>query len=217
MVTGLASTQQLLEREAQAWRDLPPAEYDRAVCGMLDDVGAAPHSPERVDALLALAGATLRRNGPTLTESPACCAERLLALGSAVSEPALHWRIGMLFLLAWLQLGAAVERGPESISVAPALPPGVALPNGVDPAAIADPALREQAREDVQRHREAAERWNAKQRALGHLTRLATLARASRGAFGDDGDAARELAAAMSLVSGLSAARRRLLQDDDAD
>lgn len=214
MTTRGALTQELLEREAKAWRDLSPADWDPAICGMLDEISATPPSAERVEALLALSSATLRRNGPTLTDSRAYCAEHLLALASATSEPALHLRIYLLLLLAWLQLGAVVERGPESISVAPALPPGVALPDGADPAEIADPALRAQAQEAVERHGKAVERWNAKQRALGHLHRLAALVRASRYAFRDDETAAKELAAAMSLVSGLPPALRRLLEDD---
>jgi hypothetical protein len=204
----------MLERETQAWRTLMPAEYDRAICGMLDDISAAPHSAERADAFLALASATLRRNGPTLTESRACVAENLLALVAVVSEPALHSRIRLLFLLAWLRLGAAVECGPESISVAPGLPPGVVLPDGADPATIADPTLREQAREAAVCHGEAVERWNAKQRALGHLHRLATLIRAARLTFRDDENATKELVAAMSLAPGVPLALRRSLEDD---
>jgi hypothetical protein len=159
-------TQRLLEREATTRRDLRPTEYDLALCRMFDDINTAPPSAERVEALLALASATLRRNGPILTESRAYCAEHLLALLSSVSEPALHLRIRLLFLLAWLQLGTVVARGPESISKTPDLPPGIALPYGVDPEEISDPALREQAREMAVLHSEAVERWNAKQRAL---------------------------------------------------
>jgi hypothetical protein len=180
---------------------------------MLDDLGAAPDLAERVDTVLAVAGAMLRRDGPTLTESQACCAEHLLALFSAGSELALRLHLRLLFLLAWLRLGAAVARGPESISVAPALPHGVVLPDGVDPAEIADPALREQAQEAAKRHRETAERWNAKQRALGHLHHLATLFLAARPGFADDEDATKELATAMSLTPGLPSALRRLLAD----
>jgi hypothetical protein len=207
-----ALTRQLLEREARTWRGVPPAEYDHILCGMLDEVSAAPPSTERVEALLALAGATLRRNGPTLTESRACCAEHLLALVPSVSEPALHLRIRLLFLLAWLQLGTVVTRGPESISMTPDLP-GIALPYGVDPEQIADPTLREQAREMAVRHSEAVERWNAKQHALGHLHRLATLLRAARPVFRDDEDASKELAAAMSLAAGVPSALRQLFED----
>lgn len=214
MVAGGALTQQLLEREAEAWRDLPPAEYDHALCRMLDDINAAPHSSERVDALLALASETLRRNGPTLTESRFRCAESLLALVPAVSEPALLLRIRLLFLLAWLRLGAVVEHGPESISVTPRLPPGVVLPDGADLAAISDPALREQAREAAVRHGEAVERWNAKQRALGYLHRLASLVHSASATFKDGGNPTKELVAAMSLAPGLPFALRRSLEDD---
>jgi hypothetical protein len=207
-------TQDLLEKEAVAWRDLAPADYDRALCGMLDDISAAPHSADRSAALVTLTSATLRRDGPTLTESRACGAEHLLALIAAISEPALLLRIRLLFLLVWLRLGAVVEHGPESISVTPGLPPGVVLPEGADPAAIGDPALREQAREAAVRHGEAVERWNAKQRALGHLHRLAALVRTARPTFKDDENATKELLAAMSLVPGVPCALRRSLEDD---
>jgi hypothetical protein len=204
---------QQLEREADAWRDLTPAEYDRAVCGMLDDFGTASLTAEQVDTMLALAGATLRRDGPTLTESRACCAEHLLALVAVGPERALRPRLYLLLLLAWLRLAAVVARGPESISVAPTLPAGVVLPDGADPAEIADLALREQARELAQRHREATERWNAKQRALGHLHHLATLALAARPGFADDENVTKEMAMAMSLAPGLPSGLRRLLED----
>ena len=82
--------------------------------------------------------------------------------------------------MKWRQFGTAVACGLDSISVTPDLPPGIVLPNGVDPEEISDPALREQAREMAVRHSEAVERWNARQRALGHLHRLATLLRATR-------------------------------------
>jgi hypothetical protein len=209
-----ALTQKLLVREAEALRDLSPAEFDLVTCGILDEISAAPPSAERVEALLALSSVTLRRNGPTLTESRACCAEHLLSLVSETSEPALHLRIRLLFLLAWLQLGSVVERGPDSISVTPTLPPGAALENGADPAEIADPALREQARVTVESHGKTVAHWNAKQRALGHLFRLATLVRAARPSFRDEEDAARELAAAMSLAPGLPPALRRLLENE---
>lgn len=212
MADSRSLTQQLLEKEAEAWRDLPPAEYDHVLCGMFDDVSDVPHSAEQVDALLALASETLRRNEPTLTESRFRCVESLLALVSSVSELALFLRISPLFLLAWLRLGAVVERGPESISVTPSLPPGVVLPDGADPAAIGEPALNEQAREAAMRHDEAVERWNAKQRALGHLHRLASLVRSARVIFKDEKNLTKELVAAMSLAPGLPSALRRLLE-----
>jgi hypothetical protein len=213
MSAGGASAQQLLEREARAWRDLTPAKYDRAVCGMLDDLGAIPDLAERVNAVLALAGATLRRDGPTLTESRARSAEHLLALFSTGLELALQLHLRLLVLLAWLRLGTAVALGPKSILVAPGLPRGVVLPDGADPAEIADPALRERAQKAAKRHRETAERWNAKQRALNHLHHLATLFLAARPGFADREDTTKELAAAMSLTPGLPFALRRLLAD----
>jgi len=204
---------QQLEREAQAWRDLTPAEYDRAVCGMLDDFGTASLTAEQVDAMLALAGATLRRDGPLLTESRACCAEHLLALVSLGPERTLRSRLYLLLLLAWLRLAAVVARGPESISVAPTLPSGVVLPDGVDLAEIVDPALREQAQEFARCHREATKRWNAKQRALSHLHNLATLALATRSGFADDEVVTKEMATAMSLAPGLPSELQRLLEN----
>lgn len=214
MAAGRTLTQQLLEREAEAWRDLLSAEYDQALCRILDTVNAAPHVSERVAALLALSSQTLRRNGPTLTESRFCCAESLLALVPKVSEPALLLRIRQLFLLAWLRLGAVAERGPESISVTPHLPAGVALPDGVDPAAISDPALREQAQEITVCHGEAVERWNARQRALSHLQHLATLILSAGLTFSDHEFAAKELISAMSLAPGVSSALRHSLEDE---
>jgi uncharacterized protein YukE len=214
MVARGALVQEVLEREAKAWRDLSPAEYSLAICGILGEISATPPSAEQVEALLALSSATLRRNGRTLIDSRACCAEHLLALVSATSEPALHLRIRLLLLLAWLHLGSVVERGPEYISVAPALPPGVSLPEGADLAEISDPALREQARESAEGHEKAVEHWNAKQRALGHLYHLATSVRAARPRFRDDEDAAQELAVAMSLAPGLPPELQRLLEDE---
>lgn len=206
-------TQLLLEEEAVAWRDLAPADYDRALCRMLDDLRAAPPSADRSAALVALTSATLRREGRTITESRACAAEHLLALTKAASDPTPLLRLHLLFFLAWLRLGEVVERGPEFISVAPELPPGVVGPDGMNLAAIHDPALREQAREAAVRHAEAVERWNAKQRALGHLNRLATLALAARPTFKDDESVTKELWAAMSLAPGVPTTLRRSLED----
>ena len=206
--------QQFLEREAEAWRVLLSTEYDHAFCKMLDDINDIPNASERIDTLLSLASRTLRRNEPTLTESRFCCAERLLRFASSLSEPAVLLRIRLLFLLAWLRLGEVVERGPESISVTPGLPPGVELPEGADPTEISDPALRKQARKAAIRHSEAVERWNAKQHALDHLNRLATLVRSVQIAFKDDESATKELMAAMSTAPGLPPALRHSLQED---
>lgn len=214
MVGRGALVRELLERETKAWRDFSPAEYSLAICGILSEISAAPSSAEQVEALLALSSATLRRNGPTLIDSRACCAEQLLDLVPETSEPALHLRILLLLLLAWLHLASVVESGPENISVSPALPPGVALPEGADLAEISDPALREQARESAEDHEKTVERWNAKQRALGHLYHLATSVRAARPRFRDDENAAQELAVAMSLAPGLPPELRRLLEDE---
>jgi hypothetical protein len=204
----------LLEAEAAAWRDLPPAEYDLAVCQVLREVTAPAPSAEAVEAVLGVCSASLRRDGPALLDSRACCAERLLALIPATSEPALHTRVRLLVLLAWLRLAAVAARGPDSVSVGPSLPAGVVLPAGADPAAISDTALRAQARQLVERHRQAVEAWNARQRALDHLRRLASLLRTASSDFRDDQEAARDLAAAMSAAPGVSPELRRLLEQD---
>jgi hypothetical protein len=208
-----ALIRQLLEREARIWLDLAPAKYDRALCGMVDDISGAPDSAERIDALLALTSSTLRRKSQTLTESRVRCAERLLALVPAISEPAVRMHVYLLVLLAWFQLGAVAARGPESIPVTPALPKGVVLPDGMDAAEIADPALREQARKAAECHSETVERWNAKQRALGHLHLLAALVRAAHHDFTDDEGVVKELAAVMSLAPRLPPSLRQLLED----
>jgi hypothetical protein len=194
--------QQFLAREAAAWRDLPPAQYDQTLCALLDEARAAASSDEQVDALFELASTTLRRPGPTLSESRRCAAEHLLSLATRTPDPARLARLRLLFLLAWLQLGALVERGPESVAVAPSLPEGVVLPAGAALEAIADPALREAAHELAARHAEKVERWNAKQRALGHLQQLASSYRAARSTLGDN-VASEELEAAMVLAPGL--------------
>ncbi len=206
-------TRQLLEQEARARRDLIPADYDRAFCAMLDGIAAPPHTEERIRALLALASVTLRHGDPTLVASRACCAQHLLSLRSEISRPELRRRIELLFLLAWLQLGAVVERGPASISTSPPLPYGVALPNGVDLEEIADPALREQARELAARWSEEVERFRAKQRALDEQTLLATLLRGAKSETEDDAAAMKVLAAAMSLAPGVPSALRKTLED----
>lgn len=214
MVSRGELTTQLLNKEAKAWRNLLPTEYDRALCRVLDDVNAAPHSSERVDALLALASKTLRRKEPTLTESRVCFAEYLLELGSKVSDPTRRSRTRMLFLLAWMRLGATIECGPESISRMPDLPSGVVLPSGADPSEIDDPVLRGQAREAVEHHSKEVELWNAKQRALGHLHRLATLISSTGDTFEDDENLTKELISAMSLAPGVPFALRCSLDDN---
>src|SRR5712691_6200354 len=65
---------QWLEKEAEAWRDLPPREYDRALCAILEEIANRVDSSDGVDALLALTSATLRRDNPVLVESRACSA-----------------------------------------------------------------------------------------------------------------------------------------------
>lgn len=209
-----ASAQEALEKEAKIWISLSPAEYDRAICKMLDGIGSAPLSTDKVEAILALSSAALRREDPALMDSRICCAEHLLALVSETSDPGLHSRILLLLLLAWLQLGAVVEQGPDYISATPHLPEGVVLPNGADPSHIPDPILREQTLEAVKDHIEAVKRWNAKQQALGRLRRLATVINANRSNFRDVEDASKELNVAMSLMPWLPSALRQLLESE---
>ena len=190
------------DREAEAWRSLPPAAYDRTICAMLE-------AAEGTDAMLALASIALRRSGATLTESRVCCIEQLLAVIPSIAEPVLQSRIRVLLLLAWLQLGAVAARVPESIARAPELPPGVTLPDGADPAAIHDPVLREQALEAAARHTELVEQWNASQRAIGHLRHFAVRLRLAL-----PSQEWKELAAAMSLAPGVPPELRASLENE---
>src|SRR4051794_24322369 len=102
----------VLEAEAAAWRDLAMGEYDRTVCALVESLTLND------TAILPLASAILRRNGPTLTASRACCAEHLVAFAATAAEP---WRARSrwLFLMAWLRLGAVVAQGPETIATIP--------------------------------------------------------------------------------------------------
>lgn len=201
-----ASEQALLEAESAAWRDLAMPDYDRAVCALIDRL---PVDDARI---LPLASASLRRDGPTLTHSRACCAERLVAFAATAPEP-LRAQTRWLFLVAWLRLGAVAAQGPETIATTPALPEGVVLPAGADPEAIVDPALREQARAAADRHRVEVGLWNAKQQALQHLHRLTALVRASRPGLTDDPVVALELTTAMALAQGLPAELRESLYE----
>lgn len=166
-----------------------------------------------VELVLALVDATLRRNNPLLTESRACCVEHLLTLISEDNTVALRLRIQQLFLMAWLQLGAVVKSGPDVVSTSPDLPPGVSLPNGVDPNEISDPDLREQAWAAVEQHQKQLERWSAKQQALRHLNRLATILRAKPG-YADD-ELMQELRMAMLLAPGLPPELLKLLEQNN--
>jgi hypothetical protein len=206
-------TQQLLGQEAKVRGELSPADYERAVCAMLNDVAAPPHSEERIHAFLALAGVTLRQGSSRLVELWSFCAEHLLSVRSQTSKPELRRRIESLFLLAWLQLSAIAERGPEAISASPPLPYGVALPFGANPEDIADPELRKQARELAARWGEEVERWRAKQRAIDEQTLLATLIGSATSQTEDDVDSMKVLAASMALASGVPFALRKSLED----
>lgn len=200
-IRAAAPERAVLEAEAAAWRDLAAAEYDRTVCALVEAL------PLNHATILPLASASLRRDGPTLTASRACCVERLVAFAATAREP-LRARSRWLFLVGWLRLGAVVAQGPETISTTPPLPEGIVLPNGADLAAIADPALRERARAAAERHGVEVGLWNARQQALQHLHRLAALLRTPRPGFTDDPVVARELATAMALAQGLPAELR---------
>lgn len=199
-----APEQAVLEAEAAAWRDLATTEYDRAICALVETL------PVPDATIIPLASASLHRDGPTLTASRACCAERLVAFAATAPEP-LRARSRWLFLVAWLRLGAVVAQGPETISTTPPLPEGIVLPDGADPAAIADHTLRERARAAAERHRVEVGFWNAKQQALQHLCRLGALLRAPQPGFTNDPMVARELATALALAQGLPAELRESL------
>jgi len=203
-----------LKKEAQAWEKLSPTEYDRTACAILDEVSADAITDEGMEAMLALAGMILRRNAPALLESRIRCAELLLALLPRISEPALAWRVCLLFLLGWLQIADFVERGPKSVSLTPDLPEGVQFPYGVSPDAITDPELRQQAVELSVRHSQEVEKWNAKQRAEGALRLLATLLRNSEPSIKTYAREVKELERAMGLAPGLPDELRRLLEQD---
>jgi hypothetical protein len=206
-------TRKLLESEARIWRSLTPADYDQAVCRVLDTAGTEHEVARSPTALLELATTILYRNEQTLTKSRACVAERLLALMPAVSDPVILMRIRRLFLLAWQQLALAVQNGGDTIAATPDLPPDVMLPYGADPAAIADPVLRGQAEELAMRHQEAVKRWTAKQHALDHLrwiVRAVGHARATPGGASKPGD---DLVTAMTLSPGLPPDLQRLLRE----
>jgi hypothetical protein len=57
------------------------------------------------------------------------------------------------------------------------------------------------------------QRWNAKQRALGHLHRIAAIVHRNPITFKDDGDWTNELIAAMLHTPGLPYALRPVLED----
>ncbi len=203
---------ELLEREAKAWHELSATQYDRKICTLLANINVASKSVEFIDVVLEFISAALRRNLPLLGESRACCAEQLLTLISEGNPVATRLRIQQLLLLAWLQLGAVVKSGPDVVSTSPELPPGVSLPNGSDPNKIADPDLRVQAWAAVEQHNKVIERWSAKQRALRHLNRLATILRAKPG-YADD-ELMQELRVAMLLAPGIPPELRSLLEQD---
>jgi hypothetical protein len=205
-------TRQLLDQEAAARRELAPAAYEGTLCTMLEGAAAAPHSAAQVRALLMLASAALRQSDPGLVALRACCAQALLAVRTNLAQPDLRRRIDVLFLLAWLQLGVVVERGPAAIAAAPPLPDGVMLPDGADPELIADPTLRGQARALAARWDVEVERWRAKQRALDEQTLLAALVCAVSPDTEDEEDALRVLASAMASAPGVPSALRDSLE-----
>jgi hypothetical protein len=184
-----------LDAEAAAWRDLPPEEYDLAVCAVLDGL------PTTDPTILPLASATLRRDAPTVTTSVARCAEHLIAFAAKATEPE-RARSRWLFMLAWLRLAAVAARGPEKIASTPPLPEGVILPTGADPFTIDDAGLRDQARAAAEEHGAEVARWNAKQQALRHLESLGDRLHGSAPGFTDDPEIEAELVAAIALASG---------------
>lgn len=207
------STTALLDAEATAWRELPAQKYDAVVRGLVDGLTSPPASATEVETLLALAAATLRRQGHELVESRGACAERLLVAAATAPDATVQLRTSLLVALAWLHLAAAVDRGPASVASTPDLPPGVLLPYGADPAAIADPDLREQAHLAAGRHEEQVRRWTAKQRALGHLRGLVSLVLTVRPRL-PDGAGAADLLVLLSCTPGLPDELRSALRDE---
>jgi hypothetical protein len=199
-MTREALAQQFLSAETRAWLELTPAEYDRTVRELFEQLAAGDRSPEQVDAALGLAGATLRRPADDLVESRAACSEHLLELSGSLPDPERRSRGLMLFLVGWFRLAAVAEKSPESIQVSPPLPAGVVLPTGADPSQITDPALREEAEALARDHRAEAERWNAGQTAIGHLRGLSAHVETSSAL---DARTASDLLLAMSLAAGL--------------
>lgn len=202
----------LLDAEVRAWRDLPALEYDAAVRSLVEHLASPPASPVEVEALLELAGATLRRQADGLTDSRGAVAERLLVAAAAVPDATVQLRAGPLVAAAWSQLTAAAERGPASVPSTPDLPRGVQLPYGADPADIADPELREQALRAAGRHEEHVRRWTATQRALGHLRGLTALVLTVRPRLPDPA-AADDLLVLLSSAPGLPDELRSALRD----
>jgi hypothetical protein len=203
---------QFLEREATARLKLKPADYDREICVMLDEI-ARLRSQERAHALLAFTGTVLLHGNPDLVEFRARCIEHLLSSTSTTADAELRRRGHLLLLLAWLQLAALVERGPAAITRSAPLPEGVVLPHGADPEAIADPDLRAQAMEMRKQYDEEVEQYRAKHLALDKQILVATLVRAAaRDANEEDKGEFRILAAAMALAPGLPSNVRESLE-----
>lgn len=199
----------VLEMERRAWRDLPPADYERAVCGMLDELAGAQAATGATLLLLDLVEVMLERDDPILADSRACAGGHLLSLLASRAEPEERADIRRLFLSAWQQLCSAAEAGPESVPMTPELPPGVELPYGADPAAIGDPKLRAQAERAAAMHAAAIDRWNARQRAHSHIQHLGEAVRRMAGAPAEEGRSAGDLMTAMSRAKGLPSSPRQ--------
>jgi hypothetical protein len=197
--TPRAALEDLLEEEARAWRKLSRAEYDRAICALVERHASESESLRSPDVLFAIASATLRRSDETLTESRAVCADRLLTVACASENVDEHSRACVLFLLAWLRLLSSAAGGPEKIHMVPPLPEGVDIFYGGDIEAISDPILRAQARVMSEHHLIEIDRWNAKQHALSHLGLLAVLLRI-RSRHRDDNATWEELCTAAALA-----------------
>ncbi|WP_346290788.1 hypothetical protein [Sphaerothrix gracilis] len=200
-------------QESEAWENLSSTEYDSELSRLFNVIKAAPTGLVPVNAVIALTSQALRRNQAAFIESRFCCAECLLVFASATADAMALLRLRMLFLLAWLHLGAAAARGPDAISATPDLPPGVTLPDGADPILIQDPILRAQAQEAVKQHRAAAACWNAKQRALGYLYQLAEEVKMISASTSITERPLQELLMAMALASGVPSALQQSLID----
>ncbi|WP_168790598.1 hypothetical protein [Paraburkholderia aromaticivorans] len=201
-----------LEQEQRSWSAMLPEQYDRVMCEMLEGLDVGMNTPERLEALLALADAILHRNAPRLIDSRACIFEQLLAVASDPATATSRRRIHALLLEAWRQLVAEAAAGPEHVSAVPDLPRGLVLPSGADPQAIDDPILRDAARELDIRYAQEVERWTASQRAIGHLYRLVALVHGFERAAGDSSEVDKQLERAMSAAPGLPSTLRKRLE-----
>jgi hypothetical protein len=200
----------LLDREAQAWRELPRDEYDRTAADLLDRAASGPGGEDRAERLTALATEILGRHAPSTVASRARAAAHLIALLGNGTERQLQ--VSGLVLEAWRQLCGFASRAPAKVSTVADLPRGAVYPVGTDPSAIADPALRALAVKAQARQQRESEAWNDKQRAVEQLERLVdAIGRAHAGAAEGEGSW-QELIDDLAKVDGLPGPLRERLR-----